>query len=246
MQDRTRAPAPSVGTTTARARRLWELGGFERARGLLADLPHDDLDAALARADYHLHVGDLGPALAAYEHAARLAPASVHALRGQAAARLNLGHAAAAQDLAAQAHAMAEATPGLPASEHANVLTVLAGAQGLLAQQGGFLAKLRHGPGVRQGFERALALDPANPYARTGLGRFYLAAPGPLGGSPDRALAELEAALAQAPFYYLTHAWYARALEAAGQVAEAEGQRVLFRERYATYPGALAELEDAG
>lgn len=242
MTDRTRMTAPATPTTAARARRLWELGAFERARDLLDGLPPDELDATLARGDFHLHVGDVARALAAYEQAARLAPGSVHAVRGQAAARLNLGQPAEALNLAVEAHAMAEATPDVSQTERANVLTMLAAARGLMAQRGGFLSKLRHGPGVRAGFERALALDPSNPYARTGLGRYYLAAPPPLGGDPHRALAELEVALAHAPFYYLIHAWYLRALEAAGACPEAARQRVLYRERYACYPGALAEL----
>ncbi len=242
MKDRTRVPEPATATTAARARRLWELGAFERARDLLKDLPPDDLDAVLARADFHLHVGDLAHALAAYERAARLSPASVHALRGQAATLINLDRAAEAHHRAVQAHAVAEATNDLPASERANVLTVLAGAHGLKAHRGGFFAKLRHGPYVRAGFEDALALDPTNPYARTGLGRYFLAAPIALGGDPARGLAELETALGHAPFYYLTHAWYLRALEATGALPEAARQRELYRERYEAYPGALAEL----
>lgn len=242
--DPTRHQEATPAATVARARRLWELGAFTRARDLLVHADPDAPEALLARADYHLHTADLGPALAAYRAAEPRLPEPyqrVHALRGQAGALLNL-------DLPAEALAIAERALGLAMGadtsdhERANVMTMQAGALGLLAQRGSFWTKLRHGPSVRAGFERALQLDPTNAFARTGLGRFLLLAPAVLGHDPARALIELEHALTRAPFYYLTHAWYIRALEANAAWGEARRQRDLYAERYGAFPGALAEL----
>ena len=238
----TRVPEPPIATTAARARRLWEMGAFERARALVVALAPWHAEALLTRADFHLHIGAVSEALAAYREAARLAPGSVHALRGEAAAMLHLASPREALATAQRAHALADATRVLDPAERANVLTVLAGAQGLAAQAGGWFTKVRYGPRVRAGFEAALALDPENPYAHTGLGRFFLSAPAVLGGDPARALRELEIAMGLAPFYYFTHAWYVRALEAVGAQEEAVRQRALYAERYEAYPGALAAL----
>jgi len=70
---------------------------------------------------------------------------------------------------------------------------IYAESQGLLLQQsGGVMGKLGQAKRLRKAFQKAVALDPDNLRARNGLSQFYLQAPGIVGGSKKKALAEAQ------------------------------------------------------
>jgi len=70
---------------------------------------------------------------------------------------------------------------------------VLGSAYGLKAQEGGMLGAVRYGRKVRDQYEQAVALDPADLDARYALLVFYGLAPGMVGGSLDKAAEQARA-----------------------------------------------------
>lgn len=72
---------------------------------------------------------------------------------------------------------------------------ILAGANGMLAQNGGPLAKVAHGIGVFSTLKKAQKIQPEFSGVSFGLGAFYLLAPGFAGGDIEKAHAYLEQAI---------------------------------------------------
>lgn len=84
-----------------------------------------------------------------------------------------------------------ESHPGFKGADdwsRSELYVVRGGAQALKAKREGFMAMIRYGLGVRKEFEKATQVDPENSRAWYVLGRYYLEAPGAVGGDPKKAM----------------------------------------------------------
>lgn len=82
-----------------------------------------------------------------------------------------------------------EKHPGFKGADdwsRSELYVIRGGAQALKAKREGFMAMIRYGLGVRKEFEKATQVDPENPRAWYVLGRYYLEAPGAVGGDPKK------------------------------------------------------------
>lgn len=218
------------------ARALYRQGRFASARQALAKAG-DGLEAELARGDYALYLADGDGAEPHFRKAAALEPANAHAAWGLAYALINRDRFDEAVEAAEKAVALAK-TP----ADRSRAYATLGGAQGLKANLGSLVDKLRFGPQVKASLTKAVALDPRNGGARYALGRFYVVAPGAIGGDPAKALDPLRKALALDPYYFNTHLWYLKALGATGRKADYQAEAADYKTRFKDLPEALAAL----
>jgi len=121
---------------------------------------------------------------------------------------------------------------------------VLGGAQGLKANRGSLVDKLRFGPQVKGTLERALALAPGNANAQYAVGRYYLEAPAAVGGNPGKSVAYLEKAVTLDPNFFLAAAYMIRAYQATGKPARATQLLADYKRRFAGLPAPLHEAAD--
>lgn len=119
----------------------------------------------------------------------------------------------------------------------------LAGAQGLKAKREGVFAMIRFGTAVRGNLEKALSID-SNSRTLYALGRYYVEAPGAVGGDPKKGLPLLSKAIKLEPTYYAIQANYLRGLIASGQKAEAKEAWSRFRADFADYAAVMADVKD--
>jgi hypothetical protein len=223
------------------ARVAYKQGRWEAARAELAKAGNADAEALLAHADFELYVGNSAAALALYQQARRLDPGHSHALYGLGAAYLDTNQYDQAYDTAQGAEGMA-AREG--AFQHSRVLTILGGAQGLKANRGNLVDKLRFGPKVKSTLERALALAPGNPNANYAVGRYFLEAPAAIGGNPAKGVPLLEKAASLDPCFFLGQAYLIRAYQATGKAGKAKELLAGYRRRFAGLPAPLHEVAD--
>lgn len=222
------------------ARALFKEGRFAEARGVLDEIPEAHVEGLIARADYLDYVGDAAGAGVAYRQALAREPNDLDALLGLAAV-LTLQ-----EDVREAERAVLAAAPGVPREEPCQQarLRVLQGAiAGLKAGRGGLFEKLRWGPGVLHAFEQARRLCPRSPYPPYALGRFYLEAPGALGGGLPNAIAAFRAAIALDPFYHRARAALIAALADAGYADDARQELADYRHDFAGLPHALGAVE---
>lgn len=220
-------------------------GRFAQARKLaeqaLAKNP-ESLDALLMMGQVLDHQGDVDGALGYFKRAADANPDSL-----EAQIWLGAGLLAADkydQSIAVSEKALAKWEKTATDKELVSRLWVnLAGAQGLKSKREGFMAMLRYGTGVRGHLEKALSLD-ANSRAQYALGRYYVEAPGAVGGDPKKGLPLIEKALKTEPYYHPFRANYIRGLIAAGQKAEAKEQWARFKADFGDYAGVMREAKD--
>jgi len=99
---------------------------------------------------------------------------------------------------------------------------LFAGAKGMLAQNGGPLAKVINGTAVLPNLKKAEELQPDSAAVLFGLGSFYFLAPFIAGGNRDKALAYLEKAIATDPLF-------ADAYVRLGQVYKMKGDNEKFQ-----------------
>jgi Tfp pilus assembly protein PilF len=100
---------------------------------------------------------------------------------------------------------------------------IMAGARGMLAQQGGPVARLTHGLSVLTSLNKAKKLMPDYSGVHLGLGGFYLLAPGFAGGNLEKAKFHLEKAIELDPGLVDSYVRLA-------QVYKAEGNPEKFQE----------------
>ena len=86
-------------------------------------------------------------------------------------------------------------------SNYTRAYLLLGGAKGMLASQGGALAKVIHGTAVLPNLKRAEALQPDSVAVLFGLGSFYFLAPAIAGGNINRAQDYLERAVETDPLF---------------------------------------------
>jgi tetratricopeptide (TPR) repeat protein len=126
----------------------------------------------------------------------------------------------------------------------ADLIVGLGGAQGMKADRGGIGAALKYGLGVRQTFERAVAADPEYGRALYALSRYYLQAPGIVGGDPAKGLKMLEKAVRLAPHDSRFQEVLVRELIKAGRKEEARAAFERYKERFGDVPGAMKAIRD--
>jgi hypothetical protein len=219
-------------------RALYKAGKWSAAREALAKAGTKDLEGIYANADFELYVGDVRVAKTLYMKARQLDPGHSHAAYGLGSCYLESTEYDKAYDLAQGAEGMG-AREG--AFQHSRVLTILGGAQGLKADRGSLMDKLRFGPKVRSTLERALSLAPGNPNAQYAVGRYYLEAPGPIGGDPPKSIAYLERAAALDPYFYKANLWLITALKATGRADRARQLAVTYRAKFAGLDAPMRE-----
>jgi tetratricopeptide (TPR) repeat protein len=220
-------------------------GRFAQARQLVEQALAKDpesLEANLLMGQVLDHVADADGALTHFKRAADANPDSL-----EAQVWLGAGLLAADkydQSIAVSEKALAKWEKKATDKELLSRLWVnLAGAQGLKSKREGLMAMLRFGMGVRGNFEKALAID-ANSRAQYAMGRYYVEAPGAVGGDPKKGVPLLEKAAKAEPFFYAIQANYIRGLIAAGQKAEAKEQWGRFKASFGEYPAVMREAKD--
>ena len=130
-----------------------------------------------------------------------------------------------------------------PAWYRSEVYTTLGGAEGFQAQHDGFWAMLKYGLRVRGELDKALKLDPENPRAQYGLGRYFLDAPGPIGGDASRGARLLAKAARMDEEDFVIRGWFVRSLFRTHQpTAQAEALR--FVHDFAKLPTAQKMFPD--
>lgn len=119
----------------------------------------------------------------------------------------------------------------------------LAGGLGLKSKREGFFAMIQFGTKVRGNLEKALSIN-SNSRTLYALGRYYVEAPGPVGGDPKKGVPLISKALQLEPKHPAIRANHIRGLIAAGQKAEAKEQWAKFKADFGDYAKVLAEAKD--
>ncbi|MNX02502.1 tetratricopeptide repeat protein [compost metagenome] len=224
---------------------LLKQGRFAQARQVAEQAlakDADSLDANLLMGQVLEHTGDSEGALKYFKRAADGNPESL-----EAQVWLGAGLLAAEkydQAIAASEKALSKWEKKSPDKELLSRLWVnLAGAQGLKSKREGLMAMLRFGTGVRGHLEKALTID-ANSRSQYALGRYFVEAPGAIGGDPKKGLPLIEKALKVEPYYHVMRANYVRGLIAAGQKAEAKEEWTRFKSDFSGFEGVMREAKD--
>jgi tetratricopeptide (TPR) repeat protein len=217
-------------------------GKWNVAQAALEKAGTGTLTGLLAHGDYAWYTGRMAEAEGYFRKALALDPASTHAKWGVSSALLhedeNGERLQGALDLAEELEKQGDK---LDPDFHAWVQVLIGAAVGYRADRGNMLEKLRLAPQVKGAFERALALSPKSPNALTGLGRYYLLAPGLLGDSA-KAVELLGRANDMDPFFYLNDAYYIRALVKDKQGPKAKAEAAFYRAKFQGLNEPAAEL----
>lgn len=220
-------------------------GRFAQARKLAEQAlakDSDSLRANLLMGQILDHVADFEGALSYFKKAVEKHPDSLEA-------EVWLGAGYLAAEKYDQAIAVSEKSIGKwekkdPDKELFSRLWVnLAGAQGLKAKREGLLAMLRYGTAVRGNLQKAIGIN-ENSRSQYALGRYYVEAPGAVGGDPKKGLPLLTKALQQEPHYHAIRAHYMRGLLAVGKTAEAKAEWERFKSDFGDYPAVLKTAKD--
>ncbi|HEY9897949.1 MAG TPA: tetratricopeptide repeat protein [Pantanalinema sp.] len=120
---------------------------------------------------------------------------------------------------------------------------VQGGAQGLKSKREGLMAMLKYGLGVRKQLEKGVELDPENPRARYALGRYFLEAPGMVGGDAKKGTEMLAKAVKMDSEDWVIRGTYVRGLFQTGSAtAKEEGER--FMKDFADIPASQKAFPD--
>jgi hypothetical protein len=76
------------------------------------------------------------------------------------------------------------------------------------------------------------------------VGRFYLEAPGAVGGKPEKSVAYLEKSTALDPYFFLANAYLIRAYKATGQAARAKDLLASYKKKFAGLSAPMREVGD--
>jgi hypothetical protein len=104
-------------------------------------------------------------------------------------------------------------------TSYARALVMVGGAKGMLAKEGGTVAKLRHGPQVLGYLKRAAEIRPREPEVLLALAGFYLFAPPVAGGDTDKGFACAREAVDIVPLCPEANVRLAQAYQAKGDMA---------------------------
>lgn len=119
----------------------------------------------------------------------------------------------------------------------------LGGSLGLKSKREGLFAMLQYGLRVRKELEKAVDIDPENPTAQYSLGRYFLEAPGAVGGDSKRGTTMLAKASKMEPDDYPIRGWYVRALfQTNSPDAKDEAERYL--KDFAELPESRKDFSD--
>lgn len=228
---------PTAGAWLVRS--LYKQGRFAEAAAALKKAGVGNAEALVAHGDYALYLGNAEAAIRHYQAALAKAPKDVPALVGLASAQLHLEHFDRAYDTAEKAEALMGKESAYTRSR---VLTVLGGAQGLKANKGGLGDKIKFGPKVKTTLEKAVATAPQNANAQYALGRFYLLAPGLIGGNAGKSVSYLEKANQLEPYFYPAQAWLVRAYAETGKKDKAATELAEFKQKFKAVPEAMGEV----
>lgn len=217
-------------------------GKWNQAQAALEKAGTTTLTGLLAHGDYAWYTGDFAGAERFYRQAQALAPADTHARWGVSSALLHqdtdgsrLGEALAI------AKELEQDGAKLDPDFHAWVLVLIGASLGYQADRGNMMDKLRLAPAVKDAFDKAMALSPKSPNALTGLGRYYLLAPGLLGDSA-KAVDLLGRANDMDPFFFLNDAYYIRALVKDKQATKARAEVAFYKAKFQELPAPATEL----
>ena len=230
-------PAGASSTQADPVRSLYKSGHFAAARRAASRLPADSVETLDVRGDLAFYVGDYSAAAGYFARARAKDSKDVHAIRGLGSVDVHLARFDAALSLA-RAGLKLKVSRG----DRSRLLTVLGGAQGLKADRGSLFDKIKYGPRVLGTLKQAVALDSQNAAAVYAIGRFYLEAPGVVGGNPSKAVPTLERAVRLDPYDFLHDAWLIRAYEKTGQSARATSEISSYKRKFGGLPAAMAEL----
>jgi tetratricopeptide (TPR) repeat protein len=220
------------------ARSLYLQGKFQASKTALKR--SSGLAGLLAEGDYDLYVGEYQAAIKVFEVVRAQSPNDVDARLGIASADLDLNQRYdAAYTLAKESEGAARALGSIP---YSRCLVMEGGALGLKANKGNLFDKIRFGPRVQKVLLKAVAIAPTFPHAQFALGRFYLEAPGVVGGDPQKAALALSKAVQLDPYYFLADAWYIRALKKTDQNTRATAEISSYQHKFGSLAEARAEL----
>ena len=106
-----------------------------------------------------------------------------------------------AKSVALARRVIAEGQDNIDLSNYTRAYLLVGGGKGMLASQGGVLAKLIHGTAVLPNLKKAEQFQPDSPAVLFGLGSFYFLAPMLAGGNKEKALDYLERAVKKDPLF---------------------------------------------
>ncbi len=115
-------------------------------------------------------------------------------------------------------HVIDQGQGNVDKSNYVRAYLILAGAKGMLAQNGGLLAKITNGIMVLPTIKKAQNLQPEFPGVYFGLGTFYLMAPGFAGGDIEKAFIYLEKAIQLDPHLIDAYVRLAQAYKQKGDI----------------------------
>lgn len=193
------APAPGIPASSPQLEKVRnELLAlrFKSAEGLAlaaARKDADDYDTLFTLGRTLNIMGEYAEAMEAYQKCARLRPDDFRPQMMIAHIHLMLDRYDKARELCEEL----EGHPGFktaPPWFRSELYTTKGGALGLKSKREGVWAMIRYGLGVRKELERAVELDPDNQRAHYALGRYFLEAPGAVGGDPVKGTRMLEKA----------------------------------------------------
>jgi tetratricopeptide (TPR) repeat protein len=235
----------AAGGDLAQVQPLLRQGRFTQAQQLAEQAltkDPDSLEANLRMGEILDNLGDFDGALKHFKRAAEANPDSIEAQVWLGSGLLAAGKYD--QSIAASEKALSKWEKKASDKEMLSRLWVnLAGAQGLKAKREGIFAMLRFGTAVRGNLEKALAID-VNARTQYALGRYYVEAPGAVGGDPSKGLPLLVKALKLEPNYHAIRANYIRGLIAAGKPADAKEEWGRFKADFGGLSAVMGEVKD--
>ncbi len=202
----------------------------------------ESLEANLRMGEILDNMGDFDGALKHFKRAADANPDSIEAQVWLGSGLLAAGKYD--QSISASEKALSKWEKKATDKEMLSRLWVnLAGAQGLKSKREGLFAMLRFGTAVRGNLEKALAID-VNARTQYALGRYFVEAPGAVGGDPKKGLPLLEKALKLEPNYHAIRAHYIRGLLATDKKAEAKEEWRRFKVDFGGLSDVMGEVKD--
>lgn len=199
----------------------------------------DDPDVDLALAELYNELKMRPQSLEYYQRALARDP-------GNQAAVVGLADELAWMQRSSQATAIANRVlqkPDVPPDQLAKAHIVLLGAQGLEAYHQGIVALIQYAFGVLPSLEETERIAPHSPDVHYALGKYYLLAPGFMGGDIHKALRELDVADELTPWDFTVRAWQLSAEQHAGQ--DVSQALAAYRTDFGDLPAAREELKKA-
>ncbi|HEY9856763.1 MAG TPA: tetratricopeptide repeat protein [Stenomitos sp.] len=139
-----------------------------------------------------------------------------------------------------------ESHPGRKSADawsRSELYVVRGGAQGLKAKREGVFAMIRYGLGVRKEFEKGVDTDSDNPRAHYTLGRYFLEAPGAVGGDPKKGTTILAKAAKMDDMDFVIRGWYVRGLIQTND-ADAKAQAERYVKDFSDLPASKKQFAD--